>query len=125
MRTVLSREKKIANAVGLILLALCFTVLPGMISPFVFMNLGFTPTDTVPLRPFTQFLVTLNGLLNPLLNYARIDDVRRAVCSLIRCQSCCGEGRRTGVVGHGQRRRNLFPLRGNNRVTVDSHQVTH
>ena len=125
MRTVLSREKKIANAVGFILLALCFTVLPGMISPFVFMNLGFTPTDTVPLRPFTQFLVTLNGLLNPLLNYARIDDVRRAVRSLIKCQRCCGEGRRTGDVGHGQRRRNLFPLRGNNRVTVDSHQVTH
>ena len=125
MRTVLSREKKIANAVGLILLVLCFTVLPAMISPFVFMNLGFTPADTVPLRPFTQFLVTLNGLLNPLLNYARIDDVRRAVRSLIRCQRCCGEGRRTGDVGHGQRRRNLFPLRGSNRVTVDSHQVTH
>ena len=98
-----------------------------MISPFVFMNLGFTPADTVPLRPFTQFLVTLNGLLNPLLNYGRIDDVRRAVRSLIRCQRRCGEGRRTGDVGHGQRRRNLFriPSRGNNRVTVDSHQVTH
>ena len=125
MRTVLRREKKIANTVGLILLALCFTVLPAMIAPFVLMNLGFTPTDTVPLRPFTQILVTLNGLLNPLLNYGRIDDVRRAVRSLIRCQRCCGEGRCTGGVDHGQRRRNLFPLRGNNRVTVDSHQVTH
>ena len=127
MRTVLSREKKIANAVGLILLALCFTVLPAMIVPFVLMNLGFTPADTVPLRPLTQILVTLNGLLNPLLNYGRIDDVRRAVRSLIRCQRHCHgeEGRRTGDVGHGQRLRNLFPLRGSNRVTVDSHQVTH
>ena len=125
MRTVLRREKKIANTVGLILLVLCFTVLPAMIAPFVLMHVGFTPADTVPLRPFIQFLVTLNGLLNPLLNYARIDDVRRAVRSLIRCQRRCGEGRRTGDVGHGQRRRNLFPLRGCNRVTVDSHQVTH
>ena len=125
MRTVLRREKKIANTVGLILLVLCFTVLPAMIAPFVLMHVGFTPTDTVPLRPFIQFLITLNGLLNPLLNYGRIDDVRKAVRSLIRCQSCCEEGRRIGDVGHGQRRRNLFPSRVNNRVTVDSHQVTH
>ena len=125
MRTVLRREKKIANTVGLILLVLCFTVLPAMIAPFVLMHVGFTPADTVPLRPFIQFLVTLNGLLNPLLNYGRIDDVRKAVRSLIRCQSCCEEGRRIGDVGHGQRGRNLFPLRGSNRVTVDSHQVTH
>ena len=125
MRTVLRREKKIANTVGLILLVLCFTVLPAMIAPSVLMHVGFTPTDTVPLRPFIQFLVTLNGLLNPLLNYGRIDDVRRAVRSLIRCQRCCGEGRHIGGVDNGQRRRNLFPLRGNNRVTVDSHQVNH
>ena len=125
MHTVLRREKKIANTVGLILLALCFTVLPAMIAPFVLLNLGFTPTDTVPSRPFTQILVTLNGLLNPLLNYGRIDDVRRAVRGLVRCQRCRGEERRIGDVDHGQRRRNLFPLKGNNRVTVDSHQVTH
>ncbi|XP_074629605.1 G-protein coupled receptor 3-like [Acropora palmata] len=125
MRTVLRCENKIANTVGLILLALCFTVLPAMIAPFLLMNLGFTPTDTVPLRPFTQILVTLNGLLNPLLNYGRNKDVRRAVRSLIRCQRCCGEGRHIGDADHGQRRRNLFPLRGNNRVTVDSQQVTY
>ena len=124
MRTVLEREKKVTNTVGLILLALCFTVLPAMISPFVFMNLGFTPSDLTPLRPFNFFCVTLNGLLNPLLNYGRIDDVRRAVRSLIRCQRRCGEGRRIGDVDYGQRHRNLFPSRGNNRVTVDSHQVT-
>ena len=125
MRTVLRHEKKIANKVGLILLALCFTVLPAMISPFVLLNVGFTPTDTVPLRPFTQILVTLNGLLNPLLNYGRNDDVRRAVRNLIRCHRCCREGRHIGDADHGQRGINLFPWRGNNRVTVDSHQVTH
>ena len=125
MRTILRREKQIANTVGFILLALCFTVLPAMIAPFVLFNFGFSPRDTTPFRPFNCILVTLNGLLNPILNYSRNDDVRRAVRSLIRCQRCCREGRHIGDVDHGQRRRNLFPLRGNNRVTVDSHQVTH
>ena len=124
MRTVLRREKKIANTVGLILLALCFTVLPAMIAPFMLMNFGFTATDTIPLRPFDNIFITLNGVLNPLLNYGRNDDVRRAVRSLIRCQRCYREGRHIGNVDHGQRRRNLFPVSGNNRVTVDSHQVT-
>ncbi|XP_044165148.1 adenosine receptor A2b-like [Acropora millepora] len=124
MRTVLRREKKIANTVGLILLALSLTVLPAMIAPFVLLNFGFSPVDLTPMRPFHFICVTLNGLLNPLLNYGRNDDVRRAVRSLIRRQRCCGEGRHIGDVDHGQRRRNLFPLRGNNRVTVDSQQVT-
>ena len=127
MRTVLRREKKIAHTVGLILLVLCFTVLPAMIAPFVLFNFGFKPADMTSLMPFNHILVTLNGLLNPLLNYGRNDDVRRAVHSLIRCQRCCEEGRRIGDVNvdHGQRRRNLFLLRGSNRVTVDSLQVTH
>ena len=126
MRTVLRREKKIANTVGLILLVLCLTVLPAMTIPFVFFNFGFRPEDTTPLRPFYYIFATLNGLLNPILNYGRNKDVRRAVRSLIRCHRCCGEVRhgdevRNGDVDNGQRRRNQFPLRGNNRVTVDSH----
>ena len=115
MRAALRREKKIANTVGLILLALCLTVLPAMISPIVLLNIGFSPADIIPLRPFHFICVTLNGLLNPLLNYGRNDDVRRVVRRLLRCRRCCGEGHR----------RNLFVLRGSNRVTVDSHQVTH
>ena len=126
MRAVLRREKQIANTVGLILLVLCLTLLPAMTVPFVLFNFGFKPEDTTPLRPLYYIFATLNGLLNPLLNYGRIDDFRRAVRSLIRCQRCCGEGRRIGDVVYGQQRRNLFPLRGSNRmtVTVDSHQVT-
>ena len=62
MRTVFRCEKKVANTVGLILLALCFTVLPAMISPFVLMNLGFTLRDLTPLKPFNFICVTLNGL---------------------------------------------------------------
>ena len=125
MRAVLRREKQIANTVGLILLVLCLTVLPAMIAPFVLVNFGFRLADMIPLRPFKFICVTLNGLLNPLLNHGRNDNVRRAVRSLIRCQRCSGEGRDIGGVDSGQRRRNLFPLSGNNRVTVDSHKVTH
>ena len=125
MRTVLRREKKIANTVGLILLALCFTVLPALIAPIVLMNFGFSLADTIPLRPFKFICITLSGLLNPLLNHGRNNDVRRAVRSLMRCERFCGEGRHIGNVDHGQQRRNLFFLRGNNRVTVDSHQLTH
>ena len=121
MRTVLRREKKIANTAGLILFVLCLTVLPGMTVPFLLYNFGFRPEDTTPLRPFYYIFATLNGLLNPILNYGRNKDVRRAVRSLIRCQRCCGEGRHIGGVDNGQRLRNQFPLRADNRVTVDPH----
>ena len=87
MRAVLRREKQIANTVGLILLVLCLTLLPAMTGPFVFFtfHIGFRPEDTTPLRPFYYIFATLNGLLNPILNYGRNIDVRRAVRSLIRC----------------------------------------
>ena len=125
MRTVLRPEKKIANTVGSIILALSLTVLPAMIAPFVLLNFGFSPADIIPLRPFHLICVTLNGLLNPLLNYGRNDDVRRVVRRLLRSRMRCGEGRHIGGVDNGQRRRNLFLSRGSNRVTVDSHLPTH
>ena len=124
MRTVLRREKQIANTVGLILLVLCLTLLPGMTVPFVFFNLGFRPVNTTPFRPFYYIFVTLNGLLNPILNYGRNNDVRRAVRNLIKCQMCCGEVLHTDA-DNGQRRRNLLPWKPqNNRVTVDLRQIT-
>ena len=111
----------------MILLALSLTVLPAMIAPFVLLNFGFSPADLTPLRLFHFISVTLNGLLNPLFNYGRNDDVRRGLRSLIRRQRCCGEGRHIAIgdVDHGERRRNLFLLKGSNRVTADSHKVTH
>ena len=122
MRIVLKRQKKIANTVGLILLVSCLTVLPAIIIPIVFYHLnGTTPSDATPLGPLKSIFITLNGLLNPLLNYGRDKDVRRTVRSLIRCRRCCEEVRHDGDVDSGQRRRNLFCLRRNNRVTVDSH----
>ena len=86
LSAVLEQEKKLANIVGLIVIALFFTVLPGL-TLRVLKLLGFLPTVTIPFGPFLSFSGTLNGVLNPLLNYGRNDGVRRAVRGLIGC-SC-------------------------------------
>ena len=125
MRTVLKREKKIANTVVLILIVFGITLFPVISIPLVLHHFGIATSDTTPLRPFYHIFVTLNGLSNPILNYSRNKDVRRAVRSLIRCRRCCGEGHHIGDVDHEQRRRNLFCLRRNNRVSNDSHQITN
>ena len=125
MCTVLRREKKIANTVGLILLVFCLSVLPAVMTPVVLFHFGFVPSDMIPLRPFYYIFSTLNGLLNSLVNYGCNENVRRAVGSLIRCQRCCGQDRHGGRADNGQIRRNLFPWGRSNRVTVDSHRNTH
>ena len=119
MRTVLKREKKVANTVGLILLVLCLTLLPVVMAPIVLLHFGFVLADMIPLRPFILFFATLNGLLNSLVNYGRNENVRRAVRSLIRCRRCCREEvLHIGGGANGQRHRNLLPWRRrNNRVT--------
>ena len=126
MRTALKREKRVANTVGLILIVFSLTLLPTIIVPIALYHFnGLTPSDTTPLRPFFSSLITLNGLLNPLLNYGRDEDVRRTVRRLTRCKRCCGGVRHCGDVDNGQRHRNLLFFRRNNRVTVGSHQITH
>ena len=123
MRNVLEREKKVANTVGLILLVLCFCLLPAVMAPnVVYQIAGIDPREATA---FYFIFITLNGLLNPLVYYGRNEDVRTAVRSLIRCPRCCGEVRHGASADNGQRRRDLFPLRRNNRVTVESHQSTH
>lgn len=82
---ILKREKKLTNTVGLILIALCFTFLPALISPLILSIQGFSGSDFIPYRPFYALFITLNGLLNPLLNYGRNGDVRDAVRRLIIC----------------------------------------
>ena len=123
MRTALKREKRVANTVGLILLVFGLTLLPAIIVPIALYHFnGLTARDATPLRPFHSTLITLNGLLNPLLNFGRDEDVRRTVRRLTRCKS--GGVRHCGGVDNGQRRRNLLFFRRNNRVTVGSHQIT-
>ncbi len=83
---VLKREKKLANTVGLILIVLVCTYLPALIFPIILSVLGYTKLP--PWRPFYGFFITLNGLLNPLLNFGRNADVRRAVRGLIPGPQC-------------------------------------
>ena len=123
MRTVMAREKKVANTVGLILLVLLFCFVPAVMAPtVVHETFGIDPREAAP---FYFIFVTLNGLLNPLVYYGRNEDVRTAVRSLIRCPRCCGEVRHGGSADNGQRLRDLIPSRRNNRVTVKSHKSTH
>ena len=123
MRTVLEREKKLTNTVGLILLVLCFSLLPVVMAPKV-MEVTFG-IDTREAASFYRIFITLNGVLNPLVYYGRNEDIRTAVRSLIRCPRCCGEVRHGGSADNGQRPRDRISLRRNNRVTVESHQSTH
>ena len=83
LSAILEQEKKLANTVGLILIALFFTFLPGFILR-VLKLLGLLRTVNIPLGPFLRFFLTLNGVLNPLFNYGRNGNVRRAVRDLIR-----------------------------------------
>ena len=83
----LKREKKLSNTVGLILIVLLFTFLPALIFPMVLVGLGYK-SSLPSWRPIYSFFITLNGLLNPLLNYGRNADVRRAVRGLIKCPKC-------------------------------------
>ena len=107
MLTVLEREKKVANTVGLILLVLCFSLLPAVMAPnVVYQIAGIDPREATP---FYFIFITLNGLLNPLVYYGRNEDVRTTVRSLIRCPRCCGEVCHGGSADNGQRRRDLFP----------------
>ena len=124
MQTVLRREKKVANTVGLILVVFCVSFLPAVIGPIILFHFGVAPNEIVPLRPFYHIFTTLNGLLNSLVNYGRNENVRRAVCSLMRCQRCSEGDRHDGRADNGQRRRNLVPLRRTNKITVAPHQNT-
>ena len=76
-------EKKLTRVVSVIVLCFLFSVLPVLICPLILISMGFQPLD--PFTPFTSLLMTLNGLLNPLLNYGRNKDMRRAVSNTLRC----------------------------------------
>ena len=119
MRTVLKREKKIANTVLLILVVLCFTFLPTLIAFSVFHWLGFSGDNVNPLRAFYYFSITLNSLLNPLVNYGRNEDVRRAVRTLVRWQWYTGGARQGHAEENGHQGMNLSSLRSTYRANVD------
>ena len=81
---VVARERKLANTVGLILIVLCFTFLPALWAPLIFWLSNLSSAEYHPFRFFIEVFLTLNGFLNPLLNFGRNKSVRRAVFDLIK-----------------------------------------
>ena len=80
---ILNREKRLALTVGFILLALVVSFLPALFTPVILTVMGFRNKD--PFRPFFTPLITLNGVINPLLNYGRNKDMRRVVRGFMGC----------------------------------------
>ena len=80
---VLEREKRLANTVGLILLVLFITFLPGLLSPLALHLVGLRYVSAF--EPFYIILLLLNGLLNPLVNFGRSREMRRGLGELFKC----------------------------------------
>ena len=99
MRSVVQREKKMSQLVSVILLSFLFSFFPALILPIVLVAIRL-PLD--PFRPFNILLMTVNGLLNPLLNYSRNRNMRRAMRNLLKCHGGGGQLQTTG-----RKRRNL------------------
>ena len=81
MRTAADKEKKLTQIISVILLCFLFSFLPALISPKIIVAIGL-PLN--PFRPFNYLLLTFNGLLNPLLNYGRNREIRKAMLQMLR-----------------------------------------
>ena len=75
------KEKKLTQIVSVILLCFLFSFLPPLINPVVIIAVGL-PLN--PFVPFNRLLLTFNGLLNPLLNYGRNREIRKAMLQMLR-----------------------------------------
>ena len=83
MRAAIEKEKKLTRIVSVILLCFLFSFLPALLSPMILVALRL-PLN--PFEPFMSLLLTFNGLLNPLLNYGRNKEFRRAMLIMLRCR---------------------------------------
>ena len=81
MRAAAEKEKRLTQVISVILLCFLFSFLPALISPVILVALKL-PLD--PFRPFNYIVLTFNGLLNPLLNYGRNREIRKAMLMMLR-----------------------------------------
>ena len=81
MRAAAEKEKKLTQIISVILLCFLLSFLPALISPVIIVALRL-PLN--PFRPFNYLLLTFNGLLNPLLNYGRNREIRKAMLNMLR-----------------------------------------
>ena len=82
IRAAVEREKQITNTVAWILVILVLTFLPAVLFPIVMFTKGVK--NVQPFRPFYLFFFQLNGLLNPLLNFGRCKEIRKALIALFK-----------------------------------------
>ena len=83
IHVVMKREKKLAATIRWILLVLLLTFMPAFWSPVVLTMKGVENFGAY--RPYYFILYTVNGFLNPLLNFGRNKEMRRALRGLFRC----------------------------------------
>ena len=88
---LLNREKRLAVTVGLILMMLILLILPALISPVALILIGFK--RLAPFRVFITIFITLNGMLNPLINFRRNEAIRQSVSKIFACTRRSYEGR--------------------------------
>ena len=81
--TVVNREKKITRMISVIILCFFFSFLPGFLTPLLLIALEMLSEGLVR---FSGLLFTLNGLLNPLINFAGNKDIRRAIRVKFMCR---------------------------------------
>lgn len=81
MRAAAGKEKKLTQIISTILLCFFVSFLPALVSPVFIGALGLPLS---PIKPFFNLLLTLNGLLNPLLNCGRNREIRKAMLVMLR-----------------------------------------
>ena len=83
IQAVMKREKKLAATVRLILLVLLLTFLPAFLWATVLKLKGIEHVGAY--RPYYFILASVNAFVNPLLNFGRNKDIRRAIRGLFSC----------------------------------------
>ena len=83
IRNVYEREKRLANTVAWILLLLLVLFLPGTIVPLVL--IAANAPNVPAYARYSIFLLLLNGLLNPLVNFGRNKRMRKTLRKLMTC----------------------------------------
>ena len=95
------REKNLTRIISMIVLSFLFSFMPALIIPLILIFLGFSPG---PFAAFFTVLMTINGLLNPVLNYGKNTRMRRAVRNTLSCH----------------RRTRPLPIRAGNNIPTGS-----
>ena len=112
IRFVVEREKKMNRVVSVILLCFLFSFMPALISPVILVAIRM-PLDAF--RTFNMLLMTINGLLNPVLNYGRNRDMRIAMLKMLKCH---GHNRHPQEGGNNRLR---SPAKQNENTSIEYH----